>query len=192
MAKLDQDLLKEYRQLAKRADQRLVRLEQAAQQPGYSNATKWAYRAAQKDIRKWGGENAKRFNIAPPATNRELQAKIDDIKIFLESKTSTKKGITAVYKKTSNTFNQKYGTNFTNKSFTKFWDSGFGDKIKSNYGSETAFKALGKITLRADKIVKAIKETDKNVKIETGDKIIDEIISQMIKDNGKDILDFFS
>ena len=44
-------LVKEYRKLAKRADQRLVRLERYAQQPKYSNVTQFAYKKAMRDIR---------------------------------------------------------------------------------------------------------------------------------------------
>lgn len=191
MAELNKELLAEYKKLAKRADQRLVRLEQAAdQRPGYSKAKDWAYKSALSDVRKWGGSEAKRFNIKPPATNRQLEAKIQDIKHFLGLQTSTVKGITAMYKNAANSFNNAYGTNFTSTSFKKFWDSGIGDSLKKSFGSETAFKAIGKISEKPMEIAKKISDASDKIQF-VDDKILNSVIKKMLGKYGKELVDLF-
>lgn len=49
----------ESRKLAKRANQRLVRLERAAEKPGMKNILKYAYKAAVKDIKSTGKDTGK-------------------------------------------------------------------------------------------------------------------------------------
>ena len=85
-----------YHRIAKVADQRLVRLEKLEGQEGYGNALQWAYKRAMSDIETWSGEGASRFNTKAPANANQLKAKINDIKTFLGSESSTKSGITEV------------------------------------------------------------------------------------------------
>ena len=60
-------IAKENRKLAKRANQRLLRLERAAEfRQGYSSIKEFAYKVAQKDLRSLGKKGDKlRFNEAP-------------------------------------------------------------------------------------------------------------------------------
>ena len=51
----------ENRKLAKRANQRLVRLERAAKKPGMKNILKYAYKTAMKDIKSTGKKGKRRF-----------------------------------------------------------------------------------------------------------------------------------
>ena len=132
-----------YKRLAKVADQRLVRLEQLSEQPGYENAWKWAYKSAQKDIEKWGG--AKRFNTAPPSDQRQLKAKINDIKAFLGAKSSTKSGITEVYKKRAKTWNEKYGTDVSWEDLAKYYSRGINKKLERDMNSDVVNKAIAVI-----------------------------------------------
>lgn len=83
------DLLKEYRKLAKRADQRLVRLKGQRHHKKYKNILEFSYKTAIKDIRSWSGKKAERFNTAPPKDIEDLVAKISDIQKFLNSPTSS-------------------------------------------------------------------------------------------------------
>lgn len=84
------DLLKEYRKLAKRADQRLVRLEGERHHKKYRDILEFSYKTAIKDIRSWtGNKKAKRFNTEPPKDIEDLVAKISDIQKFLNSPTSS-------------------------------------------------------------------------------------------------------
>ena len=132
-----------YKRLAKVADQRLVRLEQLSEQAGYDNAWKWAYKSAQKDIEKWGGN--KRFNTAPPSDQRQLKAKINDIKAFLGAKSSTKSGITEVYKKRAKTWNEKYGTDVSWEDLAKYYSRGINKKLELDMNSDVVNKAIAVI-----------------------------------------------
>lgn len=193
MAQLDKSLLAEYRKLAKRADERLVRLEQSAEQrPGFNKALRWAYNVAKTDVKYWSGDDGRkpRYNRKPPATNRQLEAKILDIKHFLDLQTSTVKGIKAVYQNNANTFNEKYGTNFTAESFQKFWDSGIGDELKHGYGYETAYRAIGKISQKPKEIIEKLEKAEDKI-VFVDDKILNHTIKKLLNDYGKDILNLF-
>lgn len=138
-----EDLYNEYRQLAKKADQRLVRLERYAEQEHFAGVLNWAYKSAMRDIATWG-EDGQRFNTAPPQNIQQLQAKINDIKKFLALPTSTKKGITDVYKKRADTLNKNHGTNFTWQELANFFEGEYNKKLDSKFGgSSTLLKALG-------------------------------------------------
>ena len=166
--------LQYYRRLAKQADQRLVRLEGYQHDRNFANVTQWAYARAQEDISKWSGPDARRFNTAPPMKKSgdemvidetRLRSKIQDIKTFLESPTSTKKGITQVYKNRVDTINQKYGTNFTWQEFAKFTESETFSKLDWEYGSKTIMKAIGTIQSKfknADDLTEKMKEISEN------------------------------
>ena len=175
-------LEKEYRRLAKRADQRLVRLEGYQHDRGFSTSTKWAYAKAQKDIQKWGGNN--RFNTKPPASKAQLEAKIADIKQFLESPTSTKAGITNVYKKRADTINKKYGTNFKWTDLAEYYMSGMADKMDAKFGSKTALKTIAKAQKSKKDVISAIKEgSTKNLKLSDSENI-NKKIQSFLEDNG--------
>ena len=140
--KLDQapneDIEHYYRRLAKQADQRLVRLEAAAHDPHYRGIKNWAYRRAIKDIEHWSGEGSLRFNTKPPSTRQELEAKIQDIRQFLEAPTSTKSGVTKTYKKRADTINKNLGTNLTWDQLANFWESDKSRIMASELGSDVA------------------------------------------------------
>lgn len=159
-----QELEKVYHRLAKSADQRLVRLEKAAEEENYGHATEWAYARAMRDIKAWSGDEAKRFNTAPPKTKAQLLAKIEDIKTFLESPTSTKKGIKETLQKRANTLNERYGTNFSWDDVGTFFESKLHDKIDFNMSSSTKLKAIGKIMEKGDDIKKELEKKKKQHK----------------------------
>lgn len=126
------DLEKQYRKLAKRADQRLVRLEGLRHYKDYQGVTEYAYRVAMRDIASWSGAGQKRFNTKPPTTTdksgktvtneRLLKQKIADIEKFLESPTSTRKGIDSIMKKRAETTNKALGVDFTWQEWGNFWE----------------------------------------------------------------------
>lgn len=136
---------KYYRRLAKVADQRLVRLENLADVPGYEGSSKWAYNRAMKDIQKWSGEERTRFNTAPPADAGQLKAKINDIKAFINAQTSTKSGITKVYKKRANTYNKKYGTDFSWEDIANYYNKKLNEKFERYADSDVINKAIAVI-----------------------------------------------
>lgn len=145
-------LLAEYKTLTMRADKRLQRLEKYMQRPGYETLAKGAYKRAMRDIGVWSGKGHKRFGTKAPEDNRELQAKINDIKSFLRADTSTMRpGIdtqgfaVSTYEKAADTFNQRYGGNLTWQELNNYYGSKKAAKIaKQIQASKTVARALGK------------------------------------------------
>ncbi len=185
----------EYRKLAKRADQRLVRLEAAAAKPGYESVTQYAYKKAMRDIRAWSGENASRFNTKPPKNTNQLKAKIADIKRFLSSASSTigatkeTRGIKQIYQERANTINEKYDTNFKWQDLAKLFESGLWEKLKSSetYSSDADFQTIAHIKANFKEVKKAIQE-DNEVNIDTLDDVENFAINEMLSQYGSDIL----
>lgn len=193
--KPDETMVQYYRRLAKTADQRMVRLEKASEQPYFKVATEWAYAKATRDILKWipPGDNKStklRFNTKPPE-GEDLIAKINDIKSFLSSPTSSKQGIINVYKKRADTVNKKYGTNFTWKQLAKYYDSGQAELWDAKFGSKTALMTIASLQKNKKKLVKAIKEADrKDIRINSKDSsMIKKTVEMALKDNKLNIED---
>ena len=194
-----------YRRLAKTADQRLVRLEKASQQEFYKPATQWAYAKAQRDIKKWlpAGQEAPevlRFNtkipgidkLKPEQANEKLIAKINDIKSFLSAPSSTKQGITNVYKKRADTLNARYGTQFTWKQMAKYYESGQAALWDAKYGSKTALHTIAYIQKHRDEIKAAIEQADKtNIVISGTDGVIKKRIIKMLQNNELQLSDLY-
>lgn len=186
------ELVKEYRKLAKRADQRLVRLESLSRQEKYENVLKYAYRVAAKNIESYGTvKNRPRFNTKPPKNSNTLQAKINDIKQFLESVSSTKKGIVSVYEKRAETLNKTMGLKgddkFTWQELADFFQSKSYEKLASSFGSKTVFDTIGKIKKNLPEIAKAIKD---NQKIKVADWKVNGTINKMIAEHDLRLEDF--
>lgn len=185
----------EYRKLAKRADQRLVRLEAAAAKPGYESVTQYAYKKAMRDIRAWSGENASRFNTRPPKNTNQLKAKIADIKRFLSSASSTigatkeTRGIKQIYQERANTINEKYDTNFKWQDLAKLFESGLWEKLKNSdtYSSDADFQTIAHIKANFKEVKKAIRD-DNEVNIDTLDDVENFAINEMLSQYGSDIL----
>ena len=156
----DETLEQYYRRLSKTADQRLVRLERYSEEAHFHGITKWAYSRAMKDIHHWNGETASRFNTAPPDTVEGLVSKINDIKHFLESVTSTKAGVKSVYIKRTNTINKRYGTSFTWEQLANYYERGTNEKWDAIFGSKTALKTIGRIQKRAKALKKDIEDVN--------------------------------
>ena len=146
--------LQYYRRLAKTADQRLVRLEALKHDEHFKGAGKWAYARAMRDIEAYGG--GKRFNTKPPEARSLFNDKIADMLRFLKSPTSTKKGITEVYQKRADTLNEKYDMDIKWQDLANLSESGALDKMLGDYGSDTAFKSIGKITKNREQIQEMI------------------------------------
>jgi len=184
-SKYDQ-LLREYRKLAKRADQRLVRLEKLSTQENFRSVKKFAYARAIHDIKTWSGEGATRFNTKPPKTIQGLKAKIADIEHFLEpGNTSTKTGIKQMYIKRQKTILKEYGLNMTWQEAAIMFEQGIWDKIDGYKASKTIMIALGEIKKNADEI-KALKKNVDKVQI-VEDKVVDKRIKKLLSDHKKDL-----
>ena len=178
------DLVKEYRKLAKRADQRLVRLEKLSTQKDFKQVKQWAYKNAVTDALEWGANPDKpRFNIKPPKSTISLKAKIQDIKNFLEKPTSTKAGIIEVYDKKAKTLNEKYkeyGLDLTWSDVGTFFESALYKKLSKKYASGTVIKAIATMKKNEGQILKDFQQQKaSHVKTEDNDMIIDDAIKRM-------------
>lgn len=180
-------LMSEYRQLAKRADQRLVRLEKRANSgQEWKAVTKYAYANAMEEIRRFSGAEAKRFNVKPPNTTQMLQAKINAIKRFLESPTSTTTGIRRTYEKRVNTINKEYGTDFTWEELKEFFDSALSNKLDAKVDSKTKLIIVGEIQKHGSEIKKAL-EDHKPIHLKLDDDIAEYEVNKVLQYYKKDI-----
>lgn len=164
------DLEYVYRSFAKRADQRLVRLEKM---PG-ADARSGAYATAARAIEHYTGTTDKpRFNRGMPKEDALLRMKIRDIKQFLAMPTSTTGGVRSIANKRTKTMNAKYGVNLTNKQWAQVWESGLGDKLMNMFGSKTGLKMLAKVKIGkntllslARQINNAVRDTTKAARLD--------------------------
>lgn len=152
-----EEIEKEYNRLAKKADARLRALESYQWDENFKTSTKWAYAKAMRDIKSWGGK--KRFQTSVKSlSDTELQMKIKDIETFLESPTSTKRGIIKVYKKRVETLNKKLETDYTWQEFANFIQSDTYKKIDNLFGSDTVLSVVSKTKKLNKKIIDEINE----------------------------------
>ena len=203
------ELLKEYRKLAKRADQRLVRIEQQHEKGGkYANMINFAYKKAQVDIRKWSGENVRRFNVKPPSSTVSLKAKIKDIERFLQAPSSTIMptkdnivrdlegnvsggGLKMTFDKRAETLNRKFGkyleTPFTWENVGDFFESALWKKMDAKFkDSGTTLRAIGIIQKNKKQIAAEI-NAKKPSHIHVDDMILDKRVNHLLRYYKKDI-----
>lgn len=173
-----------FKMLAKRADQRLVRLEQLAGQKNFEGVLTYSYKSAMKDIRTLtGNREATRFNVALQKTKSGevnkalLHAKINAVKRFLESPTSMKSKIIDVYEKRAESINRDYGTNLTWQQLGRFWESSGYEKMSKTYGSDVILKAIGRMMQKATP-AKVKEAAGKNVRT-AEDKVLNEVQNAM-------------
>lgn len=193
------ELYKQYKKMAKAADQRLVRLEKYENEPYFKTATKWAYARAMDDIEKWATDEQKALKTYKPRFNtkvimtaegkpnrQQLIAKMNDIRTFLEAPTSTKTGITNVYKKRADSINSAYGTKFTWQSMAKYYESAESEKADKEYGSKTVAKAIAVIQKKGKDKVKEIQEANDKIVI-ADDSQLEKVVNKLLTDNEFDI-----
>lgn len=206
-AALDPELYKEFRSLAKRADQRAVRLEKYAQRPGYEAITGFAYRVFQSSLKGFATEKQLaayaegvplRANVVPKS-NRQMRAKIGVLRQFLAAQSSTlqgvrqrnpytgeyeiKAGIKEIYMKRAQTFKDRYGLDVPWQKIGSVFESKAYQNLDKKYGSKTILKAIAQIRRNTDKSVLNAIKSGKDVNVVTVSKDatqaeIDAIISQ--------------
>ena len=203
------DLMKEYRRLAKKADQRLVRIERASgnrspikgegAKPGMENLTNYAYRKAILDARQWGSKSEKpRFNIAPPkgknarADMLKLQAKIQDIKDFLEKPTSTVSGTKRVYERRAKGLSEQWGIDMSWQDIKQVTDSALFEKLEAKQDRYIVLKTLGKIEENKDSVEKRLMgikdENGQIIHIKVDDPVVEYEMEKVLRYYKKDLL----
>ena len=170
-------LLKEFRALAKRADQRLVRLEQAGK------TGTGADRSAMRRISQFSA-GGKRFNIKPPKDTRALRSRISTVREFLATETSTAKGRKAVAKRTRQTIKDRYGLDIKNDAqLEAIFEGGLWSKLNARFGSDTAIQILATVQESEENVKDAILDaSDRYYVSETGAEDAEEIINEFISD----------
>lgn len=176
----------EYRQKAKKADQRLVRLEALSHEQHFEGVLEFAYKGAIRDIKSWGGD--RRFNTAPPVKLTELQAKIADIDKFIRpGNTSTKSGIVKIYKKRADTINKRYakeyGVEFTWEDIANYYEDKKSQRESIKLASKTEIRALAVLKrMSIDKEINEIQDTKEKIQRVTGkDKILSKEVEKLTK-----------
>lgn len=188
------ELEKVYRTLAKSADQRIVRLEQYAKEKDFKTATQWAYRRAMHDIEQWSGSEATRFNTKPPSSKTDLLSKIKDIENFLESETSTKKGIVSVYKRKAESLNKSMKrenpdwVDVSWQDMAQYFQSSLYDKIDKQYGSKTKMMVMSTLKKKKAEIAEDIKNK-KDVHIKVEDEEVQAKLNDIFNTYSKETLD---
>lgn len=187
--------LKVYKKMAKRADQRLVRLEKAAQTPGFENILAYSYRRAAADAASWdqaaGNKpgSKPRFNRNTPKTLAGLKSKMTDIERFLLSATSTKAGTEEVYKKRAEKINKIAGIRknspdaLTWEDMQAYYGSETSAEMKeAGYGSNTIIRAIGTLKKNKGRLTpEKIKEANKNNLRMSRDRNVDYVASEMLR-----------
>lgn len=180
-----------YKRLAQTANKRLERAEKYQQQEYFKPASKWAYAVAQHDIKAFRGEHATRFAGKASGTESQIRSQINSLRKYLASPTSTKQGIISVYNKRAETFNKKYGTNFTWEQLAKYFESGEAKKWEEKFGSKTALKTIGELQKNKKDVLKSIEEnTTRDIRVE--DSILQKTVSAALADNDLDIVSLFA
>lgn len=170
-----------YRQLAKKADQRLVRLEALSYEEHFHGVLELAYKRAIRDIKVWGGD--KRFNTAPPITLTEIKAKIADIQEFVEKPTSTKSQIQKIYSKMASTINKKYareyGMSFTWQELANFYESDAAKRDDIKKASKTVVRALAVIKKMGKEDLQNIKDVNERIERVSDDKVVNNMVKRL-------------
>lgn len=177
-----------YRTLAKTADQRLVRLEGYQHDKNFKDATRYAYSRAMRDIEQYSGEGATRWNTKPPEGNAALRAKIEDIKHFLESETSTKKGLQRIANQKLDKLNKNFGTNMSWSQWRKYFDSKLSDKTDKSFGSKTRVRAFVWISQNKEQVVKDLQKQDLK-ELNVPNSVVGKAVKKILKDYGPDVED---
>lgn len=186
-----------YRQMVGAANKRLERLEKYSQQENYRAALNYAYEGAMFDVKRFTPESKNvRFTLKLKKTKsgdvdlRDLHSKINAVKDFLESKTSTKTGITAMYQKRANKINKKNGTDFTWDELGNYFEKAKWVKSgKQRPGSNTELKALWVMKKNDDDPEKIRKYIESNEKLKK-DLVLQRVLNRMM-DQGVKSSDFF-
>lgn len=156
------------RKLAKRANQRMKRLEDYAKRPGYSSITKYAYARAEEYIREYIKKTGKPRFTERVKLDKNIKGDNEDevykknvqkhrmiikaMEEFLGSQSSTlgksrsgkqTEGIKAIYDKRAQTitdeFLKKYGLSMSADDLKRFFDSKKQAKLEKDYGSKQMF-----------------------------------------------------
>lgn len=178
--------LREFRKLAKRADERLRQIRNNySKRKGFENMINWAYKKAMKDIKHWSGDDATTFNQgAGDLSLSQLRAKKHDVEEFLQAPTSKISSTIDLYQSRADTINERYGTNFT-------WEelgSVFEDKEQNDFyqkGGISYIQAVGYMKDNEEALLQSLEDNSRLV-IRTGSRKANQMARDLIGEYGLD------
>lgn len=177
-----EQLLTEYRRLAKTINQRMVRLERLKEDQYYTGVLTYAYAGAKKAAERWGTSGEKpRFKESIKGMDNidlnTLRARVSYLRTLEKSQTMTKGGIKKMYVDRTKSLNKAWGTDYTWQEIANFFDKGIVDINDMAYGSKTVMGASN-VILR-NKITP--KNVDEKLKELKRDGNIDSVEEEVIK-----------
>lgn len=174
-------LLQEYHKMAKAADRKLRNLEKLEADQGFKDATRFAYARAQKDIEARFGSGQSRFDKKLPEmySKRQIISAMNDVQRFIESPSSSKKGIIDVYKQRADTLSKKYGTKITWKDMAVLFENSTFDKLVSKMTSDQVFKQIRKQKKQRSKIIKEIQEASRKISHISEEDVMKQIVKNL-------------
>ena len=126
----------EVKPMMQSANMMLTNLEQLAKTEEYAGIEQFAYRNAMQAIKEIRGTGYKRFNM--PKNTHQLEKTKRALEKFLDSPTSSKAGIKALYEKNAEWFNQQIGSNYSWQKMGSFLQAAEFEDLKADYFSKTA------------------------------------------------------
>lgn len=133
----------EVKPMMQQANAMLLNLEKLATMEEYAGIEQFAYRNAMQSIKEIRGSNYKRFNM--PKNTHQLEKTKRAIEKFLDSPTSSKKGIEALYEKNADWFNQQMGSKFSWQKMGTFLQAAEFEDLKADYFSKTAIMIVSQL-----------------------------------------------
>ena len=163
----------EFERLAKRADMRLLRLEQKGLQ-GTA-----AYKSAMRMISSYKAGGT-RFRVSLKGlTKAQVASRLNKVRTFLNEKTSTTTGRKQLSNQTCKTIKDKYGLDLTPDQLEPISEGALWQKLNARFDSKTAAKILGVIQKHKGNMKAVYKElAEQKIYIDKNDKIS---ISRIIK-----------
>ena len=175
--------LKEFRKLAKVADERLRQIKQNySKREGFQNIENWAYQKAMRDIAHWSGEGKHTFNRDVPKTLKGLKAKTRDIQDFLQAPTSTITGTKEMFQDRADKLNEKWGTDFTWEQLGDVFENKEENVIYQRYGG-SYLKAVSYLQSNEDRIMKQLMSGD-HVTVRTGNRKANQAVNALLDEYG--------
>lgn len=170
----------EYRRLAKRADQRLVRLEKGGATAGS------AYRSASQMT----GAERPRFNRGIASDARRLRGQINKVRRFLSMETSTKTGIARIESGRAKTLLNEYGINADGEQIKAIFEGALYKKLNDRFGSKTAAAIIGSVQKTGGQVKDTLESlADQHVYLSRSDKLsISATIGNYMRSNKLDYL----
>lgn len=179
----DLDQLVAYRRkLAKRANQRIVRIEQAGYNPAANATGNYAYKYLQRTGRNRFSERKTPLDAKTLTGmyNREY-AEIANLERFLQSKTSTVGGIREVQYSVKQTFKQRYGIDVSNKAVNDVLVNHF-KFLTHSIGSDVAvavLKAVGASNATKDEVLNKLSKLSEQERVNLRDMPVEDVFKEL-------------